>query len=118
MDYAYRLEDIAAYYHRYVALMVHWRGVLGGGLLEVGYEQLVSTPRETVGDLLESLGLVWSDACLAHHTQVGRVETLSQWQVRQPLNSRSIGRWRRYESQLQPLIEALGLSVSGTLLDN
>ena len=118
MDYAYRLEDIAAYYHRYVALMVHWRGVLGGGLLEVGYEQLVSTPRETVGDLLESLGLVWSDACLAHHTQVGRVETLSQWQVRQPLNIRSIGRWRRYESQLQPLIEALGSSVSGTLLDN
>jgi len=34
------------------------------------------------------------------------------------LNIRSIGRWRRYESQLQPLIEALGLSVSGTLLDN
>ena len=98
--------------------MVHWRGVLGGGLLEVGYEQLVSTPRETVGDLLEALGLVWSDACLAHHTQVGRVETLSQWQVRQPLNIRSIGRWRRYESQLQPLIEALGSSVSGMLLDN
>ena len=116
MDYAYRLEDIAAYYHRYVALMAHWRGVLGGALLEVDYEQLVSTPRETVGDLLESLGLVWSDACLAHHTRVGRVETLSLWQVRQPLNIRSIGRWRRYESQLQPLIEALGPSVAGTLL--
>ena len=116
MDYAYRFEDIAAYYHRYVALMAHWRGVLGGALVEVDYEQLVSAPRETVGELLESLGLVWSDACLAHHTQVGRVETLSLWQVRQPLNSRSIGRWRRYESQLQPLIEALAPTVAGTLL--
>jgi hypothetical protein len=37
--------------------------------------------------------------------------------VRQPLNSQSIGRWRRYQSQLQPLIEALGPTVSGTLLD-
>ena len=116
MDYAYRLEDIAAYHQRYVALMAHWRGVLGGVLLEVDYEELVSTPRETVGNLLESLGLVWSDACLAHHTRVGRVETLSLWQVRQPLNSRSIGRWRRYEAQLQPLIEALDPSVTQTLL--
>ena len=116
MDYAYRLEDIAAYHQRYVALMEHWRGVLGGVLLEVDYEQLVSTPRETVGNLLESLGLVWSDACLAHHTRVGRVETLSLWQVRQPLNIRSIGRWRRSEAQLQPLIEALDPSVTQTLL--
>ncbi len=40
--------------------MAHWQGVLSGALLEVDYEQLVSTPRETVGNLLESLGLVWS----------------------------------------------------------
>ena len=53
------------------------------------------------------LGLDWSEACLAHHKRVGRVETLSQWQVRQPLHSESVERWLHYEKHLQPLREVL-----------
>jgi hypothetical protein len=35
------------------------------------------------------------------------VTTASAVQVRQPAHTRSIGRWRRYEKQLQPMREAL-----------
>jgi hypothetical protein len=36
-----------------------------------------------------------------------RVRTVSRAQVRQPVNARGLGRWKGYESQLQPLIAAL-----------
>ena len=34
--------------------------------------------------------------------------TASDWQVRQPVYRDSLARWRRYERQLQPLVDALG----------
>jgi hypothetical protein len=35
------------------------------------------------------------------------VATVSHWQVRQPIYTSSIGRWRRYEKHLGPLFAAL-----------
>jgi hypothetical protein len=35
------------------------------------------------------------------------VKTASVWQVREPLYTRSSGRWKNYERQLGPLIQAL-----------
>jgi hypothetical protein len=35
------------------------------------------------------------------------VTTLSRWQVRQPIYSSSVGKWRRYRDHLGPLIRAL-----------
>jgi hypothetical protein len=35
------------------------------------------------------------------------VTTASAWQVRQPLYGGSVGRWRRYEAHLGPLLAAL-----------
>jgi hypothetical protein len=45
------------------------------------------------------------------------VQTASQLQVREPIHTRAVGRWRKYESRLQPLIEALqqsGVDVEKT----
>jgi hypothetical protein len=36
------------------------------------------------------------------------VLTASQWQVRQPIYRGSVGRWKRYEPWLEPMIEAMG----------
>ena len=46
-------------------------------------------------------------ACLEFHRTERTVTTISHWQVRQPLYSRSVGRWRHYEPFLQPLLDAL-----------
>jgi hypothetical protein len=35
------------------------------------------------------------------------VATVSHWQVRQPIYTSSIGRWRHYEKHLGPLFTAL-----------
>jgi hypothetical protein len=38
------------------------------------------------------------------------VETPSSWQVRQPLYTSSVGRWRRFERHLGPMLEELAAS--------
>jgi hypothetical protein len=35
------------------------------------------------------------------------VRTSSVWQVRQPISAKSVGRWRRYEQQMEPFFRAL-----------
>ncbi len=107
LDYAYDLEELGRYYTLYQDLMLHWQAVLPDRLFDVHYEALVSEPRSTLEPVLGRLELPWDDACLAHHESVDRVQTLSLWQVRQPLNTTSVERWRHYENQLGPLIEAL-----------
>jgi hypothetical protein len=57
--------------------------------------------------LTEFLELPWEDACLHFHEQAAAVSTASAVQVRQPAHTRSIGRWRRYGKQLEPMRRAL-----------
>jgi hypothetical protein len=73
----------------------------------VAYEDLVSDPEGQVRRLLDHCGLDWSMDCLRFHEQKRPVLTASAAQVRRPLYSSSVGRWRRFEAQLQPLIRAL-----------
>lgn len=95
--YATRLEDIRHYLALHRELVDHWAGLLGEDLIRISYEQLVKEPPETIGDLLERLGEEWSDACLEFDKQQASVGTASVWQVRQPINPKSIGRWKNYE---------------------
>src|SRR5699024_10078634 len=108
------LEDAAHHYHVYRRLMAHWRDVLGDRILDVDYEALVTDPEGQSRRIAEFIGLDWNEAMLCPHKVERSIRTASQWQVRQPIHTGSVERWRRYEEQLQPLIEALqdyGISV-------
>jgi len=105
--YANRLEDIASYYREYRRLMDHWTAD-APDVLELSYEALLHDQAGVTGTLLEFCGLSWDEACLDYASNPRPVGTLSRWQVRQPLYTSSIGRWRRYRDHLAPLIESLG----------
>ena len=107
IDFAYDLSDLGHYFRNYQRLMAHWGALLGAQLVTVCYEELVSDPEKLLRPLLQSLGLTWNDACLSHQQSVGRVDTLSLYQVRKPLNTGSTERWRNYEKHLAPLRVAL-----------
>ena len=107
IDFAYDLSDLGHYFRNYQRLMAHWGALLGAQLVTVCYEELVSDPEKLLRPLLQSLGLTWNDACLSHQQSVGRVDTLSLYQVRKPLNTGSTERWRNYEKHLAPLRAAL-----------
>ena len=102
-----RLGDIGAFYGLYREVMEHWRRLLPGAIYEVDYERLVSDQESESRRLIAHLGLDWDQACLAFHLNQRPVDTPSDWQVRQPIHSRSIGRWQHYEQHLGPLLEAL-----------
>ena len=87
--------------------MQHWRHVLRIPIFELDYETLVAAPEPTVKALLDFCELDWDPRCLAFHQLDRPVPTASGWQVRRPLYTSSVGRWRRYEKHLGPLIEAL-----------
>ena len=57
--------------------------------------------------LIDFLGLEWDPVCLQFHSTRRVVRTASQVQVRQPIHSRSVGRWKNYERLLEPLFQAL-----------
>jgi tetratricopeptide (TPR) repeat protein len=108
MNFAYDLADFGHYYRAYRRLMAHWRRVLPLSILEIDYETLVADQESKSREIIAFCGLEWDERCLDFH-QTGRaVRTASSWQVRQPIYSSSIGRWKRYREFLGPLEDVLG----------
>jgi tetratricopeptide (TPR) repeat protein len=102
------LKSLGLYYREYDRLMQHWDRVFPGQILENRYEDLVSDQERQSRRLIDHLGLPWDDACLRFFDKGGSVNTFSRWQVRQPIYTSSMNRWKNYGSSIQPLIEALG----------
>ncbi|HEY2034584.1 MAG TPA: sulfotransferase [Rhizomicrobium sp.] len=108
LNYTYDLGELGRYYRMYDALMAHWRSVLPeGAMLEVQYETLVGDFENEVRCIVDYSGLAWNERFLSFHRNERAVRTHSRSQVRQPLFTTSIGRWRRYEAHLKPLLDAL-----------
>ena len=112
--YSYDLQDLARYYLAYHQLMEHWRRALPGRFLDLDYERVVSAQSDATRELLDWCGLPFEAQCLDFHLNTAPAATASAAQVREPLHARSVGNWRNYAGQLEPLIEALrcgGLQV-------
>ena len=105
--FSYDLEDLGHYYAGWQRLMRHWQATLGSALLMVRYEDLIAGQEAVTRQLLAHCGLAWQDACLEFHSRPGAVGTASAVQVRSPLYGSSVGKWRHYEQQLQPLARHL-----------
>lgn len=102
-------QDSLAHFHRqHDRLMAHWRRVLPTPMLEIDYETLVADFAGEARRLVESTGLAWEDSCADFHRTDRPVATASVFQVRRPIYASAVGKWRRYEAELQPLIKALG----------
>jgi tetratricopeptide (TPR) repeat protein len=107
--FSYSLEDCGWFYNQYRSLMDHWQQVMPPyPMMQLQYEELVAKPEHSVRNLLEFCGLDWDPSCLAFHQSRRLVHTASYQQVREPLYTRAVGRWRAYEPYLGPLLQELG----------
>ena len=113
--YSYRLDHLADYYIAYTKMMTHWHEVLPGQILDLQYENLVRDTEAEARRLLEHCGLEWQDAVLSFHKNTSPSATASAAQVRRPVYSSSIGRWRDHADGLAPLIDRL--TAAGITLD-
>lgn len=111
--YAYSLTDLGHFYRLYQKLMIHWKRVISNPVYELKYENLVLNQEDETRKLLDFCGLDWNEDCLEFHRTARTVSTASHEQVRQPMYTGSIGKWRRYEAHLDPLLTALKLKNLG-----
>lgn len=114
--FTWDLGELGRYYRTYARWMEYWRRVLPPGvLLDVQYEELVVDFEPQARRIIAHCGLEWDDACLAFRTAARPVRTASAAQVRQPLHSNSVGRWRPDQAVLRPLLEGLGPELVGDM---
>ncbi len=112
VNWANDMHHLASRIREYRTLMEHWKVTLSAPMLEMNYEQLVADQESESRKLITWLGLKWDPACLKFHQTRRAVTTPSATQVRQPIYSRSVGRWRHYVNDLRPLIDELGLEMT------
>ena len=107
-NFTYDIFDLADYYKEYCLTMDHWNEVLPGKVLDVHYEETVTDLEGQVARILEHCGLPFEEKCVRFHETERAVKTASSEQVRQPIYTGGMGKWRKYESHLGDWMEELG----------
>jgi len=107
-NFTYDMYELADYYREYCLTMDHWHEVLPGKVLDVHYEETVTDLEGQVARILDHCGLPFEEQCLRFHETKRAVKTASSEQVRQPIYTGGMGRWRKFESHLGDWMEELG----------
>ena len=106
--YAYDLAELGRYLSAHDRLLeAACRALPDSTIIRIQYEELVENPETIIRRLLKFLGVAWHSDCLNFHTADRIVTTASAQQVRKPINRHGMGRWRRYERYLSPLLNTL-----------
>lgn len=105
--HSYDQGEMARHHARYRDLMAHFHAEFPGKIIDVSYEDTARNLEPNARRLIDALGLEWEDACLNFHESSSGVATASSVQVREPAHTRSIGRWRQYETELEPMVSQL-----------
>ena len=88
-------------------LMDFWRENLPNPILTVRLADWVEDFEATLDRVLNHIGLPLDPGCADFHTSDAPVKTASKHQVREPINDRGLGRWKRFSRELAPLIAEL-----------
>ncbi|MGD9584579.1 MAG: sulfotransferase [Lysobacterales bacterium] len=107
VSHTYALDDLVHYHELYRGLMRHWHEHYPGFILDIDYENLVRHPERESRRVFDFCGLEWHAGVVDVQARAqAPVATLSSVQVRQPVSTASIGRWRPYARWLGTLTEA------------
>lgn len=112
LSFTYDLKHLGEIYKLHDDVMQHWKTLFPDQIFTQSYEELVENPKVCTHKLLEFIELNWHDNCLMHHENQRPVKTASNWQVRQPIYTTSVGRWKNYRQHLQPIAEVLNLDLN------
>ncbi len=101
--FSYDLGELAAYYTSYHRMMQHWHAVMPGAILDVHYEDLVADSEGQARRILAWCGLDWQSSVLSPSENTRPSTTASAAQVREPIYTSSVRKWRNHEAGLAPL---------------
>jgi len=108
IHYGYDLETLGGYYQQYLRLMEHWKSLIPDRIIDIPYEQLVRDQEGWSRKLIDFSGVKWNEDCLRFYETRRAINTASGLQVRRPVYTDSIGRWKHYDEFLTPLKKGLG----------
>ena len=105
-QYSYDQKLLGEYYLMHTQLMDFWLNRYND-IYILDNEELVKNQERVSKDLISYCDLNWEKNCLDFHRNVRQVRTASIEQVREPINSRSIGAWKKYHEILKILKSTL-----------
>jgi tetratricopeptide (TPR) repeat protein len=95
--YSFNLLTIGYFYKEFYNLATSWKKAEDKNIMVLNYEELASNPTTKIPQLIDFCGLNWQEQCLHAERNTAPVSTASKVQVREPINTSSIGRWERYK---------------------
>lgn len=104
----YRLADAAHQLAAVSQLTTHYRHGLGLEVYDLAYERFVTNQDEETAHLMAYVGLDSEAAQLRFHESTRHAPTPSYAQVKEPVHSRAVERWRNYADQLAPALRLVG----------
>ena len=111
--FSYDQIETAEHYLAYRRLTRHWKAVLPDDvLLEINYEDIVRDQEAASRKMIAFLALPWDDEVLRFHESPVPSATASAVQVRRPLYTSSLGKWRHHADRLKPMRERLARELS------
>jgi len=103
---------LGRYYNDSRRALDHWTRALEIEVHTVRYEDMVADQAGVSRRLLGAIGLEWDDACERFYEKKRSVRTASEYQVDQPIYTRSVRRHERYAEHLGMLRETLAETSS------
>ncbi len=104
-----RIETTARLYAAVMDLWLHYKECLDLSMVEYRYEDLTADFETTMTRLLRFLGEDWDESVrgYADTARANLVATPSYREVTKPISDRAVGRWKRYEAGLAPVLDTL-----------
>ena len=108
VDFSYDLIELGEYYNLYRDVMLFWNNILPNYYVNIFYEELINNPKKQIEKLLNVCNLEWNESCMQFYNNKHFMSTGSNSiNIHQPIYKTSMQYWKRYEKQLQPLLEIL-----------
>ncbi|MFQ5645103.1 MAG: sulfotransferase, partial [Thiogranum sp.] len=101
------LEDTGRFYSCVMGPWQHYRTIENLPALETRYEDIVDDLKGSAQRLLDFCNLEWNEKVLDFHARARQrfVRTPSYQAIARPVYHTSVGKWRNYTDELQPLMK-------------
>ena len=101
--YCYNQKILGKYYKLHLELMDYWLSIFKEEIFILEHEKLLNDQEKYSKEIIKYCELDWEPACLEFYKTKRQVQTASNEQVREPINTKSLAAWKNYEEYLSPL---------------
>jgi len=107
LNFTYDQEDLVKFYKHYVKLMNFWKSNYSSDIMDVHYEDLISSSHNTIEKIVKFCNLEWEENCLKFYKNKTPIKTMSTAQARKPIYKTSLKSFEKYKDYLTILEESL-----------